>query len=321
MMRVCLVVLMLLSCVSAQAQGEPAQEGKNEASAHFKQGVELFREGAYRAALVELQRANEIAPDFRVLFNIGQTLLALNEYVEAIKAFESYLVQGGSQVEASRREEVERDLAGLRKRVATLAITVNEGGADVFVDNELIGKSPLGGTVPVSVGRHRVLAQTAAGGTASQVVDVAGGDLTEINLVLSAPKVEVVTRAAEPAPVAQEPSMSKRKKWAIGLVSGAGVLAIGTTVAAIVAAGAKSDYDSGLEDLPGSASKLKSDRDSATTWSHVTDGLGATAIVLGIAGVTLFALGDGESSEEEPDDSLAVQVRLTPTGLMAKGQF
>ncbi len=311
------MALWLVSAV-ALAQGEPTKEQRDEASAHFRQGVELFREGAYRAALVELERANEIAPDYRVLFNIGQTQLALGEYVGAINAFEGYLVQGGSQVDAARRAEVEADLASLRKRVASLAIRVSRDGADVFVDSVLIGKAPLAATVPVSVGRHRVFAQTADGTTASQVVDVAGGDLKEVSLELAVPTVAQQSAA----PVTQQaPAMSKRRKWTYGLLGGAVGLGAGAAIAGFMAASAHSDYQRSLDALPGSSQAISDNRDKMQLRSLVTDGLAVGAVLLGATALTLFLIGDDAASESPADTGVKVEVGLSPSGFLARGQF
>lgn len=303
----------------ALAQDASAEAVKTEASAHFSQGVELFREGAYRAALVELQRAHELSPDYRVLFNIGQTQLQLGEYVEAIKAFEGYLVQGGAAVDAQRRGDTEKDLAQLRKRVATLAISVSAEGADVYVDSTLAGKSPLGATIPVSVGRHRVFAQSSDGANASIVIDVAGGDLKEINLELVAP-VREVAEVVTPAPApAQKPSwFTKRKRWAVGLLAGGVALGIGAGISGVLAKTAHDDYQDALKEVPGSRSKIASARDDMQLRGFITDGLAGAAVALGVTSLVLFVVGDKETS---PDASGRVELTVMPNGLSAQGVF
>src|SRR5262249_23789803 len=43
----------------------------DEARAHYSKGVQLYNEGSYDAALVELERANKLAPSYRILYSIG----------------------------------------------------------------------------------------------------------------------------------------------------------------------------------------------------------------------------------------------------------
>src|SRR5262245_37490779 len=101
----------------------PSDSAKAEASMHFGRGAELFQDGHYRAALVELQRAYEIAPNPRVLYNIGQTHAALGEFVEALHAYEEYLASAGTSVPSARRAELDEELAQLRRHIATLTIS------------------------------------------------------------------------------------------------------------------------------------------------------------------------------------------------------
>ncbi len=314
-----LSLLLWSLAVPVTAQRATPEAIKAEASAHFSQGVELFREGAYRASLVELQRAHELSPDYRVLFNIGQTQLQLGEYVEAIKAFEGYLVQGGAAVDAQRRTDTEKDLTQLRKRVATLAITVNAEGADVYVDSTLAGKSPLGATIPVSVGRHRVFAQGADGGSASVLIDVAGGDLKEISLELVAPAREVAEATpAAPAPVQKSSWFTKRKRWAVGLLSGGAALGVGAGVFGFLASQSHEDYQNALKEVPGSNGKIASARDDMQLRGWVADGLAGTAVALGVTSLVLFVIQDNETG---PVGGAKVELSLAPNGLLARGEF
>ena len=96
------------------AQAAPSEETKKQASSHFRRAVELYQEGAFRAALVEFQSAYDIAPDYRLLYNIGQTRLQVQDYLGASRSYEQYLTEGGSQVAPERRTEVETALGALR---------------------------------------------------------------------------------------------------------------------------------------------------------------------------------------------------------------
>lgn len=89
---------MLGSVAHAQTDAKPSDAAREEASGHFQRGVELFQEGAFRAALVEFERAYGIAPDYRLLYNIGQVKLQLQDYLGATQSYERYLEEGGSEI-------------------------------------------------------------------------------------------------------------------------------------------------------------------------------------------------------------------------------
>src|SRR5688572_17796979 len=109
----------------------------DEARARYRRGIELFDDGDYRLALVELERAYAILPNYKVLYNIAQVHFQLNEYAKARAAFERYLKEGGMEIPASRRAEVEKELETLRTRVATISVQVNVSNAEVSVNGEV----------------------------------------------------------------------------------------------------------------------------------------------------------------------------------------
>jgi tetratricopeptide (TPR) repeat protein len=92
-----LVALLLLALgagmtVATPARAESAPEevdpaARKEASERFRRGVKLYRDADYVAALVEFKRAYELAPNFRVLYNLGQTSRQLKDYAAALDAY------------------------------------------------------------------------------------------------------------------------------------------------------------------------------------------------------------------------------------------
>src|SRR5688500_5179247 len=96
------LVLAWHTAALAQPTSEPSESQKAEAGAHFNSGVALYQEQAFRAALVEFERAYEIAPDYRLLYNIGQTKLRLQDYLGAVQSYETYLTEGGASIPPER---------------------------------------------------------------------------------------------------------------------------------------------------------------------------------------------------------------------------
>jgi len=71
-LALCVVLALTLPSFTASAQGTVTAAAQTEAASRFKKGLELFKDGDYQAALIELRRANELAPNYNVLYNIGQ---------------------------------------------------------------------------------------------------------------------------------------------------------------------------------------------------------------------------------------------------------
>ncbi|MET0340444.1 MAG: PEGA domain-containing protein [Polyangiales bacterium] len=309
----------LVHAQSADERAAPTEQQKRDASTHFNRGAELFSEGVYRGALVELKRAYEIAPNYRVLYNIGQTHVALGEFVEATEAFQTFLAQGGSAVDASRRSELETQIGLLKKRSAQVSIEVDRAGARVAIDGEEVGTAPLAGSIAVNVGQHRITARTDDGATASEEIDVAGGDVREVSLTLSAPAVATseVPREAPPP----ERKLSRRKKWAIGLLSGAGALALSGLAVALVARSARDDHDNALSARPGDPVAIDAAHDKLARTAISADVLFGAAVATGVAGTVLLLLREPTHEAQPADEPTRVRVSLAPNGLVASGRF
>jgi len=301
-----IVLLIALGSATAFAQSEPAgrapaaSDTEARAAAHFNRGVELFKEGAFHPALIEFQRAYETAPDYRLLYNIGQTQRRVQDYLGAVQSFQRYLTQGGADVPAERAAQVSEVIASLRQRVGRIEIRVSRAGAQVTIDETKVGTSPLLGPIEANVGRHRVSARTADGASDAQVVEVAGGEQTVVALELAAAAPKPVatplpatapaagsassaSAAPEPAAVPSRPLTTSRKAaiaaWSAG---GAALIVAGVT-------GIRTKKrDAELDDLLAidgvDRQTLAGKRDNVRGLSLATDvllGVGGAAVVSG----------------------------------------
>jgi len=162
----------------------PTKEARDEAKSRFLKGLDLFKEGDYQAALIEFRRANELAPNYNVLYNIGQVYFQLTDYPNALMSLERYLKEGGDQVSAKRREEVQKDIDKLRARIANLDITTNVPEVDIAIDDISQGRTPFQKPLMVGAGRHRITASKEGFRSVTKVIEVAGADSLKIPLEL-----------------------------------------------------------------------------------------------------------------------------------------
>ncbi len=105
-----LVIHLLIAalCVTGLARADETQ--KTKARQHFKQGVELFDQRRFGDALTEFEQSYTLFPVYSTLYNVGQVHVALGHPVQAIDAYEKYLIQGGASVPAEQRTRVEAEL-------------------------------------------------------------------------------------------------------------------------------------------------------------------------------------------------------------------
>src|ERR1044071_8621580 len=145
-------VLLGASLVASVAHADTKLD---EAKSHFQSGAALYDGNDLRGALVEFQRAYELAPSYKILFNIAQVEMELQDHAGAFKAYTRYVKEGGPDIAPARLAQVNAEIERLRGRIGFLAIQTS-AGASVFVDDLQVGYAPLPEPVAVNAGRHRV---------------------------------------------------------------------------------------------------------------------------------------------------------------------
>jgi hypothetical protein len=305
---VCLAVLVSLAIpvsLHREAHAQPAAAATTEAGKHFQRGVTMYNEADYRAALVEFRRAYELAPNAAVLYNIGQTYYQLQNYAAALIALGRYLTEAGAT--APHRREVEQTIDTLQTRVGKVAISTSAPGADVTVDDELVGKTPLDEPVLVSIGRRKITALRDGRVTETRFVDVAAGDTVKV--ALSGGEA-TAHPASSPGGTTSSKSPGMSRVTLGWYITGAfGAIAVGTGAAAFVES---RSLKSARDSFPTSHDTLNSKGNVVKILSYTADGAALVALV---AGAITFKMSLSESSSHE------AHVAIAPNGIQVAGKF
>ncbi len=126
------------------------------AKAEYEAGKILFQDGDHKNALVKFQHAYELSNDARLQWNIGACEKNLRHYTRVLAALEKYQKDGGALLTEQDKQDAVDLTATVRTLVSSLKVTVNEPGAEVFVDDEKIGTTPLPGPVMIDVGTRKI---------------------------------------------------------------------------------------------------------------------------------------------------------------------
>jgi hypothetical protein len=290
----------------AAPEAEPAvpdeeMSERQRASTRFRRGVDFYNNGDYRAALIEFQRAYEIAPNYRVLFNLGQASFQLHDYVEAKAFFERYLAEGGAEISEDRRTEVQLELTTLSQYIATVDVTVNVDGAEIAVDGQVAGQSPLDDPLVLSTGRREVIVSLEGYAPVTRVIDVAGGETASLEIELLS--------------LTEKATKLSTGFWISAIAVGA--VAIATITTGVLAFQANSNLEDQLNTFPNSAENIAAARSDVQNLSLATD------ILLGVLGVGLittvligiFGRSTTEVEDEDAPDPDAVAIRPTANGV------
>ena len=148
--KYCFVALFLsgVFCASA-ALGDAARDA-------YDKGVDLFEQEAFRESATAFREAIKLKPTWKIYYNIGQAEAAARRYGLALDAFETYLVEGGDEIDDSRREAVIKEIKSFRYLVGTVEVEA-PAGLKLFIDDELRATVPLSSVLRVAVGKHRIV--------------------------------------------------------------------------------------------------------------------------------------------------------------------
>ncbi len=287
----------------------PADRKVDEARSHYERGLKLYDEGAYDGARVEFEKAYELAPSYKILYNIGLVRKQLADYVGGMRNFELYLSEGGANVPEARRAEVAREMNELRGRIGSVTVTANVPDAEVFVDDVSVGRLPLAKPVLVNPGRRKISATRAGRIPATRVVEVAGSVSIPVKLELQESRTVVMVEKTQ-----------RRVPW-VGWGATA-ALAIGAGATGYFALKTESDLDDAKAKPNADPDDLDSKKSTARTLSVVSDVCTVAAVVTG--GISLYYTikwgKDAERANQAPPPS-SLSFGLRPGGLALTGKF
>lgn len=181
---------------------EATQEAREVARVHFAKGLERAGQSDYEGALREFTEAYSLSPHFAVLYNIGQSQIALGRPLEAVETLSKYLRDGQEQVPSDRRLQVEAQVQLLQFLFAELTITTDRPGALIFIDGREVGRTPLYQSVRLAAGTHTVSAVVQGMPPIIRAVTIAHGERQVLNLEVPASPTEAAKAAGARPPTA-----------------------------------------------------------------------------------------------------------------------
>jgi hypothetical protein len=203
----------------------------------YDAAVVLLDNSDCAGAIAKYTQAYDLAKDPRLLFDIAVCDRDLRAYARMQGLLLRYEREDAAAMSAQQRAEVEAALAAIHDLVGTVHLTVSEAGADVSVDAEPAGTTPLATPIVVDLGKHTLSVKKDGFEPVVRTVEIAGGNETNLAIAL--------VRQARPAlfRVNADPGATvviDRKELAHGSFDGA--LAPGAHEVQVTEAG-KKDYE------------------------------------------------------------------------------
>ncbi len=187
-LRTVVSAFVVIAVGASIAHAQPAPTEKGDAKALLASGLKLYAAKDYLGALAVFRDAYARFPSGKILLNIGTTLLKLERKAEAANAYQGYL--DAPDVDADKKPEVEKVLAGLDRELAVLELDIRPIDAEVKVgDGDWTRASELP-RLRVAKGAMTVRARREGYVSASEDYEVAAGERSTVTIALvSEPRV------------------------------------------------------------------------------------------------------------------------------------
>jgi hypothetical protein len=161
---------------TARAQDDAAIQMARE---RFQEGVKYYDQKQYDKARAAFLQAYALKKHHAVLLNLAQSELRSNHEADSAKHFAQYMREA-KDASPAEKTEAEKGLAAAKVSVAEVTLNVPPD-ADVFVDGNAEGRSPLPGAIYLAPGTHSFEARK-DGKTATASLAATAGQVTSVDL-------------------------------------------------------------------------------------------------------------------------------------------
>lgn len=307
--RIHLLFLVILQCtfsgLPAAVAGDAdvsAAGSRDEATVHFQQGIEYYKQHNFEAASIEFGRAYELKPSYKILYNIAQAENMLEHYAAALTAYRTYMEQGGDEIPTDRRTTVTDEINRLLTRVGYVEVIGAADGAAILIDGEEKGTTPLTTPITVDIGKREVEITADTTRLFRRIYPIAGGQRVVVNLSptptgaaasnADTPATEgsVIEDSSEATDTSFRPQ-SKPRKIAGALLLGIGLsAAVSGAVTGGIALSKRKDIEKNCDGNQCDADTWGDEFDTVQHLSISTDVLLGAAVASVTAGILLLVI-------------------------------
>jgi hypothetical protein len=163
-----------------------AQTLTGDAKAAYDAAKLLVGDGDFAGAEIKFKGAYDLSSDPRLLWNIAACEKNQRHYARTIALLRQYLDTGKDLLTDADRHEARALLDAMASFTVKLTVGVSEPGADVFVDDEPVGTSPLDKPVMVDIGSRKITVKKAGFKDATQQVQVGSSSDAKVDVKLEA---------------------------------------------------------------------------------------------------------------------------------------
>lgn len=152
----------------------------------YEAGKVLFLDGDYAGAKLKFDRVYELSNDARVLWNVAAAEKSLRHYSKTVSALKRYLDEGGDKLTEQDRSDATQLIQAMSAFIASVDIGVDQADAEIKVDDEVVGRSPLPGPVTLDQGDRKLRVTKDGFKPYEAVKKISGGEAAKFDVKLVA---------------------------------------------------------------------------------------------------------------------------------------
>lgn len=158
------------------------QDNETLAQEHFEKGAALVKLGELEKAAVELKLSYELNPVPLVLYNIAVCYDELGSYAESARYYKMYLLKTAGKPD-KKQDSVKKRLEELKEELGTLQLSVSEDMAEIVIDGQSVGFSPLE-ALYLDPGSHEISVRKTGFEDTEGVLSILGGETKTVSISL-----------------------------------------------------------------------------------------------------------------------------------------
>lgn len=303
------------------ADAPSKEERAAKAKQLFEQGKELFDDDQFVEAATAFRQANALRPNWKILYNIGQSEAAAKRYGMAVEAFQQYLVLGGDDVPFERHNQLLDEIERLRLILG--AVTVKApNGLIVRIDEIQRGTTPLAGPILVTSGiDHRVTIHNGNKEVYSAIVRLNGEESRTVSFAKPSEEEEMLASSSGTT----IPSVADKKGKKLKI---AGITLLGVGAAGLIAGAATGGLALSLDDdiqphcePDGCPAEYQDDSERVDNLALSTDILLISGGIIAATGATLLVVYGLRERRERNTVAVLPSIAPTQVGLMLTKEF
>lgn len=172
--------------------------GNNPALGVLQEGLRALEAKQTPKARQYFERAYRMSAIPEALYQLGRVAQIEGNAILAADLFRRYRDLVGSQLEPVVKAVIESHQAALKQPVCEVRLAGPEGSL-LWVDGQLVGRSPLVGAALLSPGRHRFMIETTHGRYESDALSIPEGRTAQVNLTPGSKGAAIAVVSLPPA--------------------------------------------------------------------------------------------------------------------------